>query len=132
MKSNIIKVALSVATVLGLWLVLEAQSSASVNEVDVKQAQFMSTQGALLLDVREPSEYADGHAPNAVLISLGQLGSRLDEIASYKDKPVVVMCRSGRRSARATSMLQDAGFSQASNISGGIVAWGKAGLEVIK
>lgn len=132
MRSNIIKVVFPLAAALGLWLVLGAQSSLAVNNVDVKQAQLMSDQGALLLDVREPSEYAEGHAPNAVLIPLGQLSARMQEIASYKDKPVVVMCRSGRRSAKATNMLQEAGYSQARNISGGIKAWKNEGLEVIK
>ena len=132
MKSNVIKVVLSLGAVLGIWLMLGAQPSLAVNDVDVKQAQLMSNQGALLLDVRQPSEYAEGHAPNAVLIPLGQLSSRMQEIESFKDKPVVVMCHSGRRSARATNMLQEAGYSQASNISGGIVAWEKAGLDVIK
>ena len=100
--------------------------------VDVKQAQRMNQRGALLLGVREPAEYAAVHAPNAKLIPLGEVGLRLKEIAAYQDKPITVMCRFGRRSAKAVALLQEAGFSQVSNVQGGIQAWEQAGLKVIK
>ena len=100
--------------------------------VDVKQAQILNQHGALLLDVREPAEYSAGHAPNAKLIPLGQINSRLNELDAYKDKPIVVMCRSGRRSAQAVSMLQNAGYTHVSNVKGGILEWESRGLEVIR
>jgi rhodanese-related sulfurtransferase len=127
MKSKILW---GVVAVLGLGL-LGQQLQASQG-VDVKQAQSMNQQGALLLDVREPAEYAAIHAPNAKLIPLGEVGLRLKEIEAYKDKPIAVICRSGRRSAKAVALLQEAGFSQVSNVQGGIQAWEQAGLEVIK
>jgi rhodanese-related sulfurtransferase len=128
MKSNKIFWALAIT----LGMVFGVQQLQAADGVDVKQAQSMNMQGALLLDVREPEEYAAIHAPNAKLIPLGQLNARLQEIAAYKDKPVVVMCRSGRRSARAVSLLQEAGYSQVSNVKGGIQAWEQDGLEVVK
>jgi rhodanese-related sulfurtransferase len=119
------------AALLGFAL-LSQQLSASQG-VDVKQAHSMvSSQGALLLDVREPSEYAAIHASSAKLIPLGEVGLRLKEIEAYKDKPVAVICRSGRRSAKAVALLQEAGFTQAVNVQGGTNAWEQAGLEVIK
>jgi rhodanese-related sulfurtransferase len=128
MKSKIL---IGLAALLGFAL-LSQQLSASQG-VDVKLAHSMvSSQGALLLDVREPVEYAAIHAPNAKLIPLGEVGLRLKEIEAYKDKPVAVICRSGRRSAKAVAILQEAGFSQVSNVQGGIQEWEKAGLEVIK
>ena len=124
------KIYWALAAVLGLSLVVQQLQAA--DGVDVKQAQSMNKQGALLLDVREPDEYSAGHAPNAKLVPLGQLSSRLQELATYKDKPIVVMCRSGRRSAQAVSILKDAGFSQVSNVQGGIQSWESAGLEVVR
>ncbi|MDX8386769.1 MAG: rhodanese-like domain-containing protein [Gallionella sp.] len=100
--------------------------------VDVKTAQTMQQKGALLLDVREPSEYSDVHAPNATLIPLGQLSSRLQEIATHKDQPVLVVCRSGGRSAKAVTILEKAGYSQVNNVNGGMNAWESEGLAVIK
>ena len=127
MKSKIVW---GLAAVLGLALV--AQQLQAGQDVDVKQAQSMNQQGALLLDVREPDEYAAIHAPNAKLIPLGEVGLRLKELEAYKDKPIAVMCRSGRRSAKAVALLQEAGFSKVSNVQGGILAWEQAGLEVIR
>lgn len=128
MKSN--KIYWAIAAILGLVLV--AQQLQAADGVDVKQAQSMNKQGALLLDVREPDEYSALHVPDAKLIPLGQLSSRLPEIATYKDKPIVVMCRSGRRSAQAVSLLKEAGYTQVSNVKGGIQSWESEGLEVIR
>lgn len=128
MKSK--KILWALAILLGL--VLAVQQLQAADGVDVKQAQNMNQQGALLLDVREPAEYSALHAPNAKLIPLGQLNSRLQEIAEYKDKPIVVICRSGRRSAIAVSQLQEAGYKQASNVKGGMNAWESNGLEIAK
>lgn len=128
MKSNKLFWALTLA----LAVMFGMQQLQATDGVDVRQASSMSQQGALLLDVREQDEYAAGHAPNAQLIPLGQLSSRLPEIAAYKDKPIVVMCRSGRRSAKAVALLQEAGYSQVSNVKGGIQAWEGEGLEVVK
>ncbi len=128
MKSK--KILWALAILLGL--VLAAQQLQAADGVDVKQALSMNKQGALLLDVREPAEYSALHAPNAKLIPLGQLNARLQEIAEYKDKPIVVICRSGRRSAIAVSQLQEAGYKQASNVKGGMLAWESNGLEIAK
>ncbi len=128
MKSK--KIFLALAIMLGLMFA--TQQLQAVDSVDVKQAQSMNRQGALLLDVREADEYSAIHAQNAKLIPLGQLKARLDEIAEYKDKPVVVICRSGRRSGIAVSQLQAAGFTRVSNVEGGIREWEKNGLEVVK
>ncbi len=117
---------------IGLAVLFGMQQLQASEGVDVKQAQSMSQQGALLLDVREPGEYAEVHAPNAKLIPLGELGTRMQEIASYKDKPIVVMCRSGRRSAQAVSLLQESGYSQVNNVKGGINAWESNGLKVVR
>lgn len=127
MKSKILW---GVAAVLGLALVVpQLQASQGV---DVKAAKSMSDQGALLLDVREPDEYAAVHAVNAKLIPLGEVGARLKEIEAYKDKPVAIICRSGRRSAQAVSLLKESGFTQVVNVEGGTQAWVQAGLDVIK
>lgn len=64
-------------------------------------------QGAFLLDVRTPEEFAEGHLPGAELIPVQSLAARLGEVP--KDRPVVVYCRSGKRSAQAAAILRDAG-----------------------
>jgi rhodanese-related sulfurtransferase len=87
---------------------------------------------ALVLDVREDKEWAEGHIPNAKHIPLGQLSKRISELDKYKDKPIVVSCRSGHRSATACRTLKKDGFEQTHNLMGGIIAWENANLPVTK
>ncbi len=109
-----------------------ASSASAVPSVDVNQAAALQAKGTFLLDVREPGEFAEVHAQGATLIPLGQLQSRLNEIAQYKDKPVEVICRTGHRSAQGAAILHDAGFKQVTNVAGGTNAWVGAGLPVIR
>ena len=76
-----------------------------------------------IVDVREPAEFHGplGHIPNAQLIPLGGLK---DQVATLdRERPVVAVCRSGSRSARAVAMLQQAGFTQVANLAGGMLRW---------
>jgi rhodanese-related sulfurtransferase len=130
MKFNASKIVLSLAT--AALIIFGVQQLQAAEGVSVKQAQAMTEKGALLLDVREPDEYSVVHAPNARLLSLGQISERLNEISAYKNKPIVVVCRSGKRSARAVKLLQEAGFTQVSNVTGGMNAWESEGLVVIR
>ncbi len=83
-----------------------------------------------LIDVRTPSEYADGHLAKAKLIPLQELENRLSEID--KSKPILLYCRSGHRSGNALKMLVAKGYTQAKHIEGGISAWQAADLPVAK
>lgn len=83
---------------------------------------------AFLLDVREPFEWAAGHAPHAVHIPLGELQSRVREVPAGKD--VYVVCRSGGRSAQATAYLNAEGWT-AANVDGGMQDWATAGRPVV-
>jgi rhodanese-related sulfurtransferase len=112
-------------------LAVSMLASAGPSTVDVKQGATLQSQGALLIDVREPDEYAQGHAPGSTLIPLGQLEKRLPEIAGQKNKPIALICRSGNRSGQAQKILERAGFTAAVNVEGGMVAWQKAGMPVV-
>ncbi|GGL10348.1 rhodanese-like domain-containing protein [Mangrovihabitans endophyticus] len=83
--------------------------------------------GAVLVDVREPDEWRAGHAPKARHIPLGQLPGRAKELPV--GRPLVTVCRSGARSARAATMLAADGF-EVHNVTGGMRAWAAAGLPV--
>lgn len=107
-------------------------ASPEIKTVDVRQGKALKEQGAILLDVREPDEYEQGHAPDSVLIPLGQLKNRLQELRALGAKPVAVICRSGRRSALAAEILGQAGFTKVYNVQGGMIAWEGAALPTIK
>ena len=82
--------------------------------------------GALIIDVREPNEYAQMRAQGAVLLPLGHLNSRVKDLP--RDREILLMCRTGGRSQNATQFLAANSFENVTNVSGGIVAWHKAGL----
>ncbi len=94
--------------------------------------KLINHQDACILDVREPEEFKSGHLLNAKSIPLGKLKERVGELERYRDKPIVVVCRSGNRSATACALLGRGGFVQAYNLTGGVVAWQKAGLPLEK
>lgn len=105
-------------------------AGAAGDELDVAAAQRILAEqpDALVLDVRQPEEWNDdvGHIDGARLIPLPELPARMGEIEQWKEKPVLVVCRVGVRSAQAAEMLAGAGFTNAHNVAGGMVAWKKA------
>jgi rhodanese-related sulfurtransferase len=98
-----------------------------IAEVEVSDVGVILDTGAILLDVREPEEWEAGHAPGAIHVPLGQLPDRMGELDA--SERVVVICRSGGRSALATEWLSTAGFD-ATNLVGGMQAWAHAGRAV--
>ena len=98
----------------------------TVSPAKAKEAQDA---GAMLIDVRESSEYRSGHAPGAKHISVQVIERRLGEIP--KEREIIVVCQSGMRSQRAAEILSRNGF-RVLNVSGGMIGWQRAGLKVVK
>jgi DMSO/TMAO reductase YedYZ molybdopterin-dependent catalytic subunit/rhodanese-related sulfurtransferase/glyoxylase-like metal-dependent hydrolase (beta-lactamase superfamily II) len=105
-----------------------ALGATAVPEVGARAAKALAEAGALLLDVREPGEWQAGHAPEASLLPMGQVAARRGDLP--RDRRIVVVCRSGGRSAAVTGSLRAWGFD-AVNLSGGMCAWDLAGLPVV-
>ena len=104
---------------------------AGTNAIGTLEATRLMNQGmSLVLDVRDSEEFAAGHLPRARHIPLRELGTRVDEIAKYKAKPVILTCKSGSRSATAVRLLKQAGFASVYMLKGGLVAWEQASLPV--
>lgn len=98
-------------------------------EISAPDAMASSAAGsATLIDVREADEWALGHSPLAVSLPMSELRDRLGEVPG--DRPVLVVCHSGQRSARVAAALVDAGYD-AVNVTGGMIAWSAAGGEVV-
>ena len=81
---------------------------------------------ALLVDVREMSEFVELRIDGATLVPMSQLGVRFRELP--QDRPLLMLCRSGARSGSATTFLIEQGFNDVSNVEGGMIAWTSAGL----
>ncbi len=97
--------------------------------ITVQDASERFDQGTFLLDVRESSEWNEAHIDGAVLIPLGELSARMNELPA--DQDILIICRSGNRSGQARDLLRAAGFSQTTSITGGINGWISAGLPVV-
>src|SRR5262249_55565088 len=106
---------------LGMALLLVACTSAY--RVTAADAKKLVQEGATLVDVRSPEEFAAEHIDGAVNIPVSELGTRMGELGP-KDKPVVVYCMSGIRSARAANTLAEAGFKKVADL-GKMSSWEK-------
>ena len=94
----------------------------------VDEAYSMYQDGAFVLDVRTVEEWNEFHAPGTTLIPLDELASRVDEVP--RDRPIVVVCRSGNRSDEGRDILLDAGFTQVTSMDGGLNEWRASGYPI--
>jgi rhodanese-related sulfurtransferase len=111
-----------------LMRVFRRYKSVSVNEA----LSLYNDQDALLLDTREVAEFRDGHLPAARNIPLSGVKSKIGELESDRQRPIVVYCRTGSRSGGACNVLVKNGFEKVHNLSGGIQAWEGANLPITK
>jgi len=100
-----------------------SDDSASDDDVTVEELKVCidNNEGVLVLDVREQQEYQICSIPGSLLIQLGELPNRINELGDHED--MVVHCKSGVRSAKAVKILRAAGFKKAKNLAGGILRW---------
>ena len=109
----------------------QAQPAAAAGwqEISVSQAAEKRDSGAFMLDVRQPEEWNELHIPDATLIPLGELSTRLSEVP--KDQEIVVYCRSGNRSKEGADILTRTGFTNVVSMAGGINQWSAAGYPTV-
>ncbi len=105
------------------WVELRRLRQGAV-DIGIPQAvRLINDEDAVVIDVREDAEVAGGRIPNAKHVPLSVLKQRLKELERYRDRPVVLVCRSGSRSGAAVSILRKAGFERVYNLKGGMLAW---------
>ena len=119
---------------------LVAEARAKIREV-APGAFHAAVADAVVIDVREPSEFETGHIPGAINIPRGVLEFQVDAhpavanvsdpALSHKERPIVLVCRTGGRAALSALSLQRLGFADVRSIAGGVLAWGEAGLPLV-
>lgn len=99
----------------------------TVEQISVAEVNEKLSQDVQFLDVRNVAEHAAGHAPQTINLPLNQLSREIDKL--NPDKPIYVICQSGYRSSLGASVLENAGFKEIYNVTGGTQAWISAGFE---
>jgi rhodanese-related sulfurtransferase len=122
--------AFSLGEVKGDLIVADYQETRYREVTANEAAQFIKKDHPLILDVRTAGEYSRGHLRDAVLIPVQELQKRLKELASYKDREILVYCATGNRSTVASKILIDNGFRQITNMRHGIYEWAEDNLPV--
>jgi len=131
--NNILSISIALFSGAMLFWSIFGNRIRGIKEVDCPAAlQLINHKNALVLDVREEGEYKLGNILNSKLIPLGKLNERIGELEKYKEQHIVVVCRTGNRSAAACAALGKHGFAQPYNLAGGVVAWQKANLPLEK
>jgi rhodanese-related sulfurtransferase len=114
-----------------LWpYVRRGMGGPSVNTFEA--TLLINQKDAVVIDVREPSEYAQGHILNSRNVPLGEIQARLKELEKFKERAVIVACATGNRSGSAAATLRQHGFTNVVNLGGGVAAWRQAGLPTEK
>lgn len=130
-QSNILLVIILVLSgSLLLWELLSRRSGREISSL--LAVQLINYKDAIVLDVREESEYDEGHLPNSIHIPAVEIKDRIEELEKFKEKPIVVIYRSGVRSGAASATLHKNGFSLIHNLAGGIDTWKDADLPIVK
>jgi rhodanese-related sulfurtransferase len=131
-RNNLLLFAVAVVSgAMLLWpLVRRSTGGPWVNPTQA--TQLINREDALVIDVRDPAEFAAGHVLGAKNLPLSRLDSPGADVAKRKERPVIVYCDGGERAAKAAAALRKQGFTRVANLSGGIGAWQQAGLPVEK
>jgi rhodanese-related sulfurtransferase len=127
---NIWAVSLAVAS--GLALLLPALMPRGKRASATEVVQLINRGKTVLVDVRSPAEFANGHMRDAKNIPLADFATRIGELDKSKGKNIVVVCQTGARADKAIKLLQNAGFADVVALEGGMAAWQAANLPTAK
>ena len=114
-------------------VVVSRINNRGISQVNAEAALAMTRDsGVTILDVRTPEEFREGHIKGAKLFPVSDIGDRIGELSALKDRPILVYCHAGNRSAAASRILRKNGFTKFANLRGGIAAWNSAGYKTVK
>lgn len=93
---------------------------------------LINHENAIILDVRQDSEYVNGHIINSIHIPLNNLTTKISSLEKYRNRPIIANCMTGNRSSSACRTLKKHGFEKVYNLKGGVMAWQNANLPLKK
>ena len=93
---------------------------------------LVNREDAVLVDIRDTKEYSAGHIAGAVSMPVSSIDARIGELESYKEKPVVLVCKMGQHASSVGRKLKDLGFENVRRLSGGMAEWTASSLPMVK
>lgn len=133
LTDNVLLIGLAIGSAIMLILPMLKRGASGAAQVSPTEAvMLINRSNAVVLDVRDDAEFAEGHIIDARHIPLAQLPDRLKELHKLKDKPILVHCKAGLRGAKACDILKKAEFTKVHHLEGGLDAWLQAKLPTVK
>ncbi len=110
-----------------------SRGAAGAKKVSALQLpQLQNRQSAVILNVSEPDVYKEGHIAQSINIPLAKLSDKIKKIEKYKNKPIILTCPAGNQAAKAASVLKSKEFNDLYILDGGLAAWRKENLPLVK
>ncbi len=125
-------VAFSVILGLLAWSFVGESISGIKSLLPQEATLLINHDNAIILDVRQESEYVNGHIINSIHIPLNNLITKINSLEKYRKRPIIANCMSGNRSSSACRTLKKHGFENVFNLKGGVTAWQNANLPLKK
>jgi rhodanese-related sulfurtransferase len=129
--SNLFMALLTVLILL-IWSIVGEAIQGIKNLMPQEATLLINHEDALVVDVREESEYLQGHILSSINIPANILTNKIGRLEKYRNRPIIISCMSGSRSASACSLLKKKGFEKVHNLKGGLIAWQNANLPLTK
>ncbi len=108
------------------------QKTGSTSVRPQEAVMMINRKDAVVVDVREKKEFAEGHIVDSLNIPLAKLKQRLKELKKHKDKPIIVVCKLGQHSGEAAKQLMEAGYEEVFKLSGGITEWRAQSMPLVQ
>lgn len=128
--ANPLLVLVFVFFLLGLILTESRKGGQSLSPLQA--TQMVNAENALLLDIRKKDEFKSGHVAGSMNIEYASLTNKLSELEKHKDKPIIVVCKTGTTAGSAGALLRKAGFTKVNKLGGGIFEWQAQKLPLVK
>ena len=113
-----------------LWPAIMRRGRGGISAAEA--TTLINRRNAVVVDLRPAAEFAKGHLPSARNVELAELQAKIGQIAKNKSNPVVLVCQTGQESQRASRTVSEAGYAEVHVLQGGVDAWQKAGMPVVK
>ena len=115
-----------------VWTLLSGRTMGLRRIAGTEATRLINSEDALVVDVRTDAEFRPGHIINAINVPEKQLDSNLDKLEKYREKPLIMVCRTGQIASRVGSALKKKGFDKVHVLEGGLMAWESANLPLAR